>query len=1235
MRANATTTQRLSRARQKTFSEARRLVALADRAYKAGMYAEALKLGERARRLRLAVDKSGSLAGPLGPLPNPQRYQVYYIDEPGGYYPHHKLIKPYVIYETNDLELARANKATNERAAKRAGTPGRFEIRERGQVINPAEPMPFFCSICDSELKQGDAKELADRRWVCGRCAKQLEHAKQDRAQGGLFEPEQFGLFENPERRVNVEGFKDKAGRFHPIRADKEKYNEFAAGDFDSYAEKKKKREAAKAEDYDQQMRDYYAKSKAKLAKTFRRKHKSLSQFVRGAGGIGYKAKSKQGRGDLKSKRGGATMLGMLSSSQTGSTGLLNQKSKQGVHLMSAGRMMDAAHVEGYRDRNGERWQHVEDFLADVAEDATAGGRKFYTQADLTEQGEAEAEINPVKWIDGALTTFSRLPVGAFFRFEHGKTVSQKLGGNRYGTQRANVYVRETMFPEDGDPPVVQLKHGGHRHNPARGRDGLYLVKQTIWLDQVNTFSEWKPVKAPNKEAAKQQVEEDLLIHGKEQAPRYKIGEVKAVSATVFNRAVERRRNPLPVDEWDDIDEEEAFELGGRARAAADKAVRERLKARTRYWQVSYYSPMRGRRVEFIRPIAADKASDAKAEAKAMVTNEPKAINFVAREVQRNPKGQGPRSAFSRDRFFAGMIQAGFTANEALKAYNWLESNYTREFLRGIKPVQFAKDNEYLWRTSHFQHDVNPAKPRQTLTAKEQAQAIRNYAGRMGYYVRTVRDITSLRRKAIIEWLEKRNDPRLVNYKQNPSRGLDDYQRKHLQAWLTDHVAASERRETRANIMAAIKDDYSLIDPAQPDHNRSWREIARLGEVTRSNPGSERDPITSKQAREIIAEAKDYLLRTWPGTETENHAFRHLASAYEFAGFNADRAFEAAQRELNKKRSKRNPGLVDLAAGVQAADYLSKRVLGKRRNPLDKATRIEAAREYFNRYRDTRNHAHLAHEISALYQLTNAEGRKIVAEETENLFEKIGRQTRKRSNPRPPGYKSPYDLNVDRLEKVIREVIREDKRRGTVGSSDVNLRMMVGTRATRAGVDLPNLYSFNQAFAQALERVRPTLRGYKVFPHGYRENPSVKSLSKMFQGKANGAVHEYKAASNAPADLARIGQLVFLKLAGNRKQTRVPGAMVAVDSKGKLWLCSNRAPMFKQKAKPGEALDFGEIDRICYQTTKAHLGDRSPVEYVHTFGEEGGKRPRLLVDHEGMGLLRGGDYQIKAEGIVN
>ncbi len=161
---------------------------------------------------------------------------------------------------------------------------------------------------------------------------------------------------------------------------------------------------------------------------------------------------------------------------------------------------------------------------------------------------------------------------------------------------------------------------------------------------------------------------------------------------------------------------------------------------------------------------------------------------------------------------------------------------------------------------------------------------------------------------------------------------------------------------------------------------------------------------------------------------------------------------------------------------------------------------------------------------------------------------------------------------------------------------------------------------------QALDYLGSKVRGRK------RKNPSVTAIADKFQGEANGDLNEYYAADSAPKNLARAGKLVFLKVAG--KQIRLPNAMVAIAPNEKLWITGKHA-LFATKAKKGEGLDMGEVSHICYRTAKAHIENAETVEYVHEFGEDGGKRPHLIIDHEGMPILRGGDYKIRAEGIIN
>jgi hypothetical protein len=61
--------------------------------------------------------------------------------------------------------------------------------------------------------------------------------------------------------------------------------------------------------------------------------------------------------------------------------------------------------------------------------------------------------------------------------------------------------------------------------------------------------------------------------------------------------------------------------------------------------------------------------------------------------------------------------------------------------------------------------------------------------------------------------------------------------------------------------------------------------------------------------------------------------------------------------------------------------------------------------------------------------------------------------------------------------------------------------------------------------------------------------------------------------------------------------------------------------------------ELGRLESITYSTNKRGDG---PSDYVHTFGEEGGRKPRLAVDAETRDLvIVGGDYTVEPRGIVD
>jgi|GEM_PF-6140218 len=227
---------------------------------------------------------------------------------------------------------------------------------------NPATP--FFCADCDGELK-GNAVEMKDGRVVCTGCARKAKHRAGDKQQGKLFD-EQLTLIQNGKRQNVAMGFIDPVGVFHPIRAS-EDYNEFLTSDVASPAERR-----ARSAKYQAKLSErWYAGEEIKRAKKFRKGHKSLAQFVRGAGGISA-PKDADLRGELR----------MLGRRESGTTGLLNQHNRQGSQRFGPEYMMDAANTEGFRDRHGREFDNIGNFLGAVAEDAH-GIRKYFSHEDL------------------------------------------------------------------------------------------------------------------------------------------------------------------------------------------------------------------------------------------------------------------------------------------------------------------------------------------------------------------------------------------------------------------------------------------------------------------------------------------------------------------------------------------------------------------------------------------------------------------------------------------------------------------------------------------------------------------------------------------------------------------------------------------------------------------------------------------------------------------------------------
>lgn len=144
-----------------------------------------------------------------------------------------------------------------------------------------------------------------------------------------------------------------------------------------------------------------------------------------------------------------------------------------------------------------------------------------------------------------------------------------------------------------------------------------------------------------------------------------------------------------------------------------------------------------------------------------------------------------------------------------------------------------------------------------------------------------------------------------------------------------------------------------------------------------------------------------------------------------------------------------------------------------------------------------------------------------------------------------------------------------------------------------------------------------------------KRNPSPAQVFSEFRGKDVSRKTKAKAAKGTPAVLAKLGQLRELRL---RDKTLSFGgnASLAADGRKKLHVVGVQ---MNRPNPPGE-VEYGEIISVTYRADKPHI-ESGTFDYVHKFGEDGGRRPKLVVDEEGFPLIEGGSYKIDSDGIID
>jgi hypothetical protein len=207
------------------------------------------------------------------------------------------------------------------------------------------------------------------------------------------------------------------------------------------------------------------------------------------------------------------------------------------------------------------------------------------------------------------------------------------------------------------------------------------------------------------------------------------------------------------------------------------------------------------------------------------------------------------------------------------------------------------------------------------------------------------------------------------------------------------------------------------------------------------------------------------------------------------------------------------------------------------------------------------------------------------------------------------------------LGRSIQRIKRENpglfaKLKGLIAGGGKKKVAKVGYRKTQRGKYRPTKYMERKSLSHG----RPVLR---------YANPTPAKVFTEFRGKGVTRKTKVKAASGTPSTLAELGKLRELKLRG--RTLRFKAGRLAADGRKKLHIVGVK---MKYRGNPGGEIDVGEIISVTYEADKPHV-ESGIYNYIHKFGEEGGKRPHLIVDPEGYPVIEGGSYRINADGIID
>jgi hypothetical protein len=158
---------------------------------------------------------------------------------------------------------------------------------------------------------------------------------------------------------------------------------------------------------------------------------------------------------------------------------------------------------------------------------------------------------------------------------------------------------------------------------------------------------------------------------------------------------------------------------------------------------------------------------------------------------------------------------------------------------------------------------------------------------------------------------------------------------------------------------------------------------------------------------------------------------------------------------------------------------------------------------------------------------------------------------------------------------------------------------------------------------------------------GRKRNPApdgIEQVHEKFLGRPTDPkqAREMVAPKGTPTNVAGLGELTYLKTPDETIRFKRNEAILAANARGDLFIVGD--------CRVESNADLGPLMQIGYLAKKDHLnpgrGHRKRrngglTEYIHNFGEEGGRPPKLKTDNEGFFHLIGGSYTIQAEGITD